>query len=98
MTAPIGGRVGHIQVTEGNYVTNGVTALTSIVSVDPLYVYFDVDERTYLQALAPTRGREGEQAPGSRWRCSPTISSPMPPTAGPARSGFGRWSTTRTGN
>ncbi|MEZ1355513.1 multidrug efflux RND transporter periplasmic adaptor subunit MexP, partial [Pseudomonas aeruginosa] len=41
----------------------GVTALTSIVSVDPLYVYFDVDERTYLQALAPTRGREGEQAP-----------------------------------
>lgn len=107
VTAPIGGRVGHIQVTEGNYVTNGVTALTSIVSVDPLYVYFDVDERTYLQALAPTRGREGEQAPGSRWRCSPTspmdeavasISSPMPPTAGPARSGFGRWSTTRTGN
>lgn len=63
VTAPIGGRVGHIQVTEGNYVTNGVTALTSIVSVDPLYVYFDVDERTYLQALAPTRGREGEQAP-----------------------------------
>lgn len=63
VTAPIGGRVGHIQVTEGNYVTNGVTALTSIVSVDPLYVYFDVEERTYLQALAPTRGREGEQAP-----------------------------------
>ncbi|MNZ74127.1 Multidrug efflux pump subunit AcrA precursor [compost metagenome] len=63
VTAPISGRVGHVLVTEGNYVTNGVTALTTIVSVDPLYVYFDVDERTYLQALAPVRGRGGEQAP-----------------------------------
>ncbi|MBG7005030.1 efflux RND transporter periplasmic adaptor subunit [Pseudomonas aeruginosa] len=63
VTAPISGRVGHIQVTEGNYVTNGVTALTTIVSVDPLYVYFDVDERTYLQALAPTRGKDGGEAP-----------------------------------
>ncbi|WP_422420651.1 efflux RND transporter periplasmic adaptor subunit [Pseudomonas sp. GZD-222] len=67
VTAPISGRVGHAQVTEGNYVTNGVTALTTIVSVDPLHVYFDVDERTYLRSLAPGRAKGGaQQAPKVR--------------------------------
>jgi gold/copper resistance efflux system membrane fusion protein len=51
VTSPISGRVGRTLITEGNYVTNGVTPLTTIVSVDPLYVYFDVDERTYLRSL-----------------------------------------------
>ncbi|CAM2792700.1 MULTISPECIES: efflux RND transporter periplasmic adaptor subunit [Pseudomonas] len=66
VTAPISGRVGHAQVTEGNYVTSGVTPLTTIVSVDPLHVYFDVDERTYLSALAPGRAKataKASQAP-----------------------------------
>ncbi|MDD2056900.1 efflux RND transporter periplasmic adaptor subunit [Pseudomonas sp. GD03860] len=66
VTAPISGRVGHVQVTEGNYVTNGVTPLTTIVSVDPLHVYFDVDERTYLRSLAPGRSKavaDASQAP-----------------------------------
>lgn len=62
VTAPISGRVGHTHVTEGNYVTNGVTLLTTIVSVDPLHVYFDVDERTYLRSLAQGRGKAGAQA------------------------------------
>lgn len=52
VTAPISGRVGQVLVTEGNYVTNGVTPLTTIVSTNPLQVYFDVDERTYLRSLA----------------------------------------------
>lgn len=55
VTAPISGRVGQILVTEGNYVASGVTPLTTIVSIDPLHVYFDVDERTYLQSLAEGR-------------------------------------------
>ena len=55
VTAPISGRVGQALVTEGNYVTGGVTPLTTIVSVDPLHVYFDVDERTYLRSLAGGR-------------------------------------------
>lgn len=66
VTAPISGRVGQVLVTEGNYVASGVTPLTTIVSIDPLYVYFDVDERTYLRSLAATRtaaGRAGEEAP-----------------------------------
>lgn len=62
VTAPISGRVGQTLVTEGNYVTNGVTPLTTIVSIDPLHVYFDVDERTYLRSLASSRPGAGAQA------------------------------------
>jgi RND family efflux transporter MFP subunit len=50
--SPINGRVSRFEVTEGNVVQsgqNGGTLLTTIVSVDPMYVYFDVDERTLLQ-------------------------------------------------
>lgn len=59
VTAPISGRVGHAAVTEGNYVASGVTPLTTIVSIDPIHVYFDVDERTYLRSLA--EGRAGDR-------------------------------------
>ncbi len=62
VTAPISGRIGQALVTEGNYVAGGVTPLTTIVSVNPLYVYFDVDERTYLRTLAAGRA---DAAPGS---------------------------------
>ncbi|KMJ14623.1 hypothetical protein SN04_01523 [Serratia marcescens] len=57
VTAPIAGRVGRTLITEGNYVASGVTALTTIVSVNPLHVYFDVDERTYLQSLTAWRDK-----------------------------------------
>ena len=47
VTAPIAGRVDRMLVTEGNLVSGGgagaATLLTTIVSVDPMYVYFDVD-------------------------------------------------------
>jgi RND family efflux transporter MFP subunit len=50
VTAPISGRVSRYLVTVGNLVQSGdqasVTLLTTIVSVDPMYAYFDVDERT----------------------------------------------------
>ena len=52
MKAPIDGRVSRALITEGNYVTGGsgtATVLTTIVSVDPVYVYADVDEDTYLK-------------------------------------------------
>lgn len=56
--APIFGRVGKILVTRGNLVAGGeaATPLTTIVSVDPLYVEFNVDEPTYLEELAGSRG------------------------------------------
>jgi len=51
--APITGRVSRHLVTPGNLVqgsdSGGGTLLTSIVSLDPIYIYFDVDEATYLR-------------------------------------------------
>jgi membrane fusion protein, multidrug efflux system len=50
--APIAGRVSRHLVTPGNLVQGSEgasTLLTSIVSLDPIYIYFDVDEATYLR-------------------------------------------------
>ena len=50
--APIGGRVSRHLVSVGNLVQGsegGATQLTSIVSLDPIYIYFDMDEATYLK-------------------------------------------------
>lgn len=46
--APIDGRVSNVRVTRGNLV-NSNDVLTSVVSVNPVYVYFDVDEQTWLK-------------------------------------------------
>ena len=48
--APITGRVSRHLVSAGNLVQGsdgGATLLTSIVSLDPIYIYFDMDEATY---------------------------------------------------
>jgi multidrug efflux system membrane fusion protein len=50
--APIDGRVSRALLTEGNYVSGvsgTTTLLTTIVSVDPIFVYADVDEETLLK-------------------------------------------------
>ena len=50
--APITGRVSRHLVSVGNLVQGSdgsSTQLTSIVSLDPIYIYFDVDEATYLK-------------------------------------------------
>jgi RND family efflux transporter MFP subunit len=50
--APINGRVSRALVTEGNYVSGvaaGATILTTLVSVDPVYVYADMDENALLR-------------------------------------------------
>jgi len=47
--APIAGRLSRRMVDPGNLVKADETALTTIVSLDPLFVYFDVDERTVLR-------------------------------------------------
>jgi len=51
--APIAGRVSRHLVSIGNLVqgsdTGSSTLLTTIVSLDPIYVYFDIDEATYLK-------------------------------------------------
>ena len=50
--APINGRVSRALLTEGNYVSGlagAASMLTTIVSVDPVYVYADIDENSLLK-------------------------------------------------
>jgi RND family efflux transporter MFP subunit len=51
VTAPFSGRVSKRYMDPGNVVNENNTVLTSLVTEDPLYVYFDVDERTYLELV-----------------------------------------------
>jgi multidrug efflux system membrane fusion protein len=66
VTSPIDGRVSRAEVTRGNLVTggsNGGTLLTSVVSMDPIYLYFDGDEQTYLRY---TQMAKNGERPSSR--------------------------------
>jgi membrane fusion protein, multidrug efflux system len=58
--APISGRAGRAHVTPGNLVSTepNATILTTIVSLDPVYVYFEGDERSYLRYNSMSRNGE----------------------------------------
>src|SRR5262249_38325753 len=63
--APIDGRVSRALLTEGNYVSGiagAATKLTSLVSVNPVYVYADMDEDSLLRfnALAAQKQLEAD--------------------------------------
>ena len=61
--APISGRVGRAAITPGNLVQAGppsATLLTTIVSLDPIYVYFDTDEQAYLKYVTAMRNRSAK--------------------------------------
>ncbi len=47
--APCDGRVSKQLIDPGNMVQADVTPLTTIVTLDPIYAYFDIDERTLLE-------------------------------------------------
>ena len=69
--APVDGRTGRAEVTEGNLVTagpTGSTLLTTVVSLDPIYVYFEGDESAYLRYAH--LDRTGER-PSSRTAANP---------------------------
>ena len=58
ITAPIAGRVGMDEVTVGNLVQGenpDSPVLTTLVSVDPIYVTFEADERAYLKYITAAR-------------------------------------------
>ncbi len=57
VTAPIAGRVSRAIVTAGNLVDASVV-LTTVVSDDSVYAYFDVDEQTYLNHVQQTQSAE----------------------------------------
>ncbi|MFC0401167.1 efflux RND transporter periplasmic adaptor subunit [Paraburkholderia rhizosphaerae] len=54
VTAPVSGRVSRAEITLGNVVSAGAgaPALTTLVSVSPIYASFDADEQTYLQYIS----------------------------------------------
>lgn len=47
--APLSGRIGRRMVDVGNIVTTDQTALATIIPIDQVHVYFDIDERTVLR-------------------------------------------------
>jgi multidrug efflux system membrane fusion protein len=61
--APIDGHLSRAMITAGNLVTSA-SVLTTLVSDDPVYVYFDADEQTYLR-YAKAQRAEGEAGAGS---------------------------------
>jgi multidrug efflux system membrane fusion protein len=62
ITAPLAGRIGRAMLSEGNLVNAGGSdpLLATIVSTDPIYIYFPVDERA-LQRYQKQRVREGQK-------------------------------------
>lgn len=59
ITSPIAGRIGRAEVTLGNMVSGNTggaaTLLTNIVSLDPIYAYFEADEQVFLKYSKLTR-------------------------------------------
>ena len=67
--SPIAGRVSRADVTEGNLVQAGppeATLLTRVVTLDPIYAYFDGDEQTYLAFRELARSGDGGGAHRAR--------------------------------
>ncbi|HTV76734.1 MAG TPA: efflux RND transporter periplasmic adaptor subunit [Steroidobacteraceae bacterium] len=63
VAAPITGVVSRAQITAGNLVTSGETLLTTVVSVDPIYVSFQGDEQGFLNFMNYARkGGEAQAA------------------------------------
>jgi len=68
--APISGLVGRAEITAGNLVAAGQTLLTTVVSIDPIYVSFDGDEQVYLKYVGMDLRGECESsrtAPNPVW-------------------------------
>jgi RND family efflux transporter MFP subunit len=68
ITAPISGRISRTLVTPGNFVSGGgtdggTTVLTTIVTQDPIYIYFDVSENNALKYTRLTEA-SGKGVPG----------------------------------
>jgi RND family efflux transporter MFP subunit len=70
VTAQISGRISRANVTLGNLVTSGQTLLTTLVSIDPIYVRFDGDEQAYLRYLKEAKDRA---AAGAKETSSPVL-------------------------
>jgi RND family efflux transporter MFP subunit len=64
ITAPLSGRIDRHLISTGNLVEADQTVLTTIVALDPIDFYFDVDERRMLNYAATARARGSELQQG----------------------------------
>ena len=55
ITSPVEGRTSRANVTEGNLVNAGEPVLTTVVSTDKVYAYFDASEALYLKYMRAAR-------------------------------------------
>ena len=75
VVSPIDGQVSRYYLTLGNLVNQDQTLLTTVVSLDPMYAYFDMDEPTLLRIRkAINEGKIKPQRSGGRrsrssWAC-----------------------------
>jgi RND family efflux transporter MFP subunit len=67
--APISGRISRNLVSVGNLINGGTTQstlLTTIVSLDPIYCYFEADERSYLKGIRQLRNGDRVNGRGAK--------------------------------
>ncbi len=65
--SPIDGRISKYYITMGNIVNQDNTDLTTIVSENPMYCYFDIDERTLIKLIRTIQAEKPpENNKGSR--------------------------------
>jgi multidrug efflux system membrane fusion protein len=64
VTSPIDGMVGRRNQTPGNVILQDQTLLTTVVSLDKIFVYFDMDAPTYAR-FHPAKGEKSVKAPVS---------------------------------
>jgi multidrug efflux system membrane fusion protein len=72
ITAPIRGRISRRLITEGNLVNGNqgqATLLTTIVSLDPIYCYFDADETSILHYQQLARQGKSDSLRGGKVPC-----------------------------
>ena len=67
VVSPIDGRVSRILITPGNLVDSS-SRLTTVVSDNPIYAYFEADEQTYLEysGIARGEGSDGLNGPANK--------------------------------
>lgn len=84
ITAPMSGRIDQAAVDPGNLVLANDTMLTSIVSSDPIYFFFDIDERYFLAYARDARARGASlQEGGGKLEVKVSVSDrTIPPQTG----------------
>jgi RND family efflux transporter MFP subunit len=78
ITAPISGRIGRKMVTQGNLVNGAMgesSLLATIVSLDPVYCYFEADEGSFLKYQQMAREGKGENLRDGKVVCQAALAN-----------------------